>query len=202
MNLIESWLYETTNVLLIPVAIALLALLAFTLITVGGFVREVVERRASTRRWQEVRDRLLDRGGDADTRSSGFFERSDWPGLIAEFAREGQSARGDEVRLSGVASRCEIEASRRVARLNLIARAGPTLGLMATLIPMGPALLSLAESDVTTLARSLVVAFTSTIVGLLIGLLCAAMASMRRHWYAEDLAAIDELLDAFDGVRA
>lgn len=202
MNLVESWLYETTNVLLAPVAIALLALLAFTLVSLGGFLGEVIDRRASSKRWREASVSLLDRAAERTERAAAFFSRRDWPGILALFATDGRASQVGSDRLAGAAARCEVRASQLVSRLNLVARAGPTLGLMATLIPMGPALLSLADSDVSSLARSLVVAFTSTIVGLLIGLLCSAMASVRRHWYAEDLAAIDELLDSFSEARS
>jgi hypothetical protein len=163
MNPLEQLLHEATTLLMPPVVAGLLALLAWTLLALGGFLREVRDRRRAP----------------TDT------------GLAAHFARGALAAGDDAASLEMLADRCEVEASRRVTRLNLVARVGPTLGLMATLIPMGPALLALAEDDVQQLARSLVVAFPATVVGLLIGLLAAVMGSARRQWYAADMVAID-----------
>lgn len=195
MKLVESWLYDITNVLLLPVTAALLALLAFALLALGGFAREWFDRRLAISKWRDDSRSLLDRSASREARIERFVTRRDWPGMIARFAAESESAT-DPAAIRTAADRCEVEASRRVARLNLVARAGPTLGLIATLIPMGPALLALADNDVSSLARSLVVAFTATIVGLLVGLACAAMATAKRHWYAEDLVAIDALVDS------
>lgn len=192
MSLLESWLYEATKVLLLPVIVALVALGVFALVMLGGFLREVLDRRASK----------LDPGGSAQEPLGSLVAARAAPGLLGVFARSARDAGGDVGLLGEAATSCELEAARRVSRLNLVARAGPTLGLMATLIPMGPALLALADNDVAGLARSLVVAFTATVCGLLVGLLCATMASVRRHWYAADLAAVDELVARLEGARA
>lgn len=174
MNALEQLLHQATALLMVPVVVTLVVLLAWTLLACGGFLRE----------W---RDR---RGGGAEA------------GIAARFRRAATSAGDPDVtaldaaQLDALADRCEVEGGQRVTRLNLVARAGPTLGLMATLIPMGPALLALAEDDVAQLARSLVVAFTATVLGLLIGLLCAVMGSVRRQWYAADLVTVDAWIDA------
>lgn len=166
MNALETLLHEATTLLMVPVVATLVLLLAWTLLATGGFLRELRERRNAS----------------ADA------------GFAARFARSTAGIDHDPAALEALADRCELDASRRVTRLNLIARVGPTLGLMATLIPMGPALLALAEDDVAQLARSLVVAFTATVVGLLIGLLGAVMGSVRRQWYAADMVTVEAWL--------
>jgi biopolymer transport protein ExbB/TolQ len=60
---------------------------------------------------------------------------------------------------------------------------------------MGPALLSLADNDVAGLARSLALAFGATVVGLLVGLLRSVVGSVRRQWYAADLARFDAFVE-------
>ena len=72
-------------------------------------------------------------------------------------------------------------------------RVGPLLGLMGTLIPLGPALMSLASGDIQTLSKNLVVAFTTTVLGLFVGGVCFAMSLARRRWYAQDIADIEYL---------
>lgn len=163
MNTLEQLLHHATTLLMAPVVTTLAVLLVWTLLATGGFGRELLDRR----------------------RAAGPI------GLVARFHGELQRVGGGAARHEELVDRCEAEGDRRVSRLNLVARAGPTLGLMATLIPMGPALLALAEDDVAQLARSLAIAFTATVVGLLVGLLCAVMGSVRRHWYAADLLELD-----------
>ena len=48
---------------------------------------------------------------------------------------------------------------------------GPILGLLGTLIPLGPGLAALGSGDIVTLAEALTVAFDTTVTGLLIGYL-------------------------------
>src|SRR5262249_25149596 len=58
---------------------------------------------------------------------------------------------------------------RRLERTRALVRLGPALGLMGTLIPLSPALAGLAEGDVKQLTENLRVAFSVTVLGLLIG---------------------------------
>ena len=77
-------------------------------------------------------------------------------------------------------------------------RLGPILGLAGTLIPLGPALVALSTGDVATLSSRLVVAFTTTVLGLLIGGTCFAMHAIRRQWYMQDLNDIEFILKRMD----
>ena len=51
----------------------------------------------------------------------------------------------------------------------LLVKVGPSLGLLGTLIPMGTALASLATGNLDAMAGQMVVAFTTTIIGLACG---------------------------------
>ncbi len=76
-------------------------------------------------------------------------------------------------------------AARRLERSDLLTRSGPILGLMGTLIPLGPGLAALGEGNLDILATALTVAFDTTVVGLLVGLLAFISARLRRRWYDE-----------------
>lgn len=80
-------------------------------------------------------------------------------------------------------------------KTDIITRIGPTLGLMGTLIPMGPGLAALGAGDVTTLAESLTVAFDTTIVGIGSGALAYVISKIRRGWYEHYLSDLDALTD-------
>lgn len=51
----------------------------------------------------------------------------------------------------------------------LLIRLGPSLGLIGTLIPMGPALAGLANGDLVSLSQNMQVAFSTTVLGVLVG---------------------------------
>lgn len=67
------------------------------------------------------------------------------------------------------------------------------LGLMGTLIPLGPALMGLASGNVAEMARNLVVAFTATVVGLLVSGATYGIGLARRTWYARDVSDLEFL---------
>ncbi|VUD46740.1 hypothetical protein TDB9533_00885 [Thalassocella blandensis] len=72
---------------------------------------------------------------------------------------------------------------QRLERSDLLARCGPILGLMGTLIPLGPGLMALSDGNISILATALSVAFDTTVVGLLVGLLAFILSRLRRRWY-------------------
>lgn len=84
-------------------------------------------------------------------------------------------------------------AVRRLERADLLARTGPILGLMGTLIPLGPGLAALGEGDLDVLATALIVAFDTTVLGLLIGLLGFVIGRIRRRWYDSVWHQLQEL---------
>jgi len=75
------------------------------------------------------------------------------------------------------------------------------LGLMGTLIPMGPALLALAGGDIETLAKNLIVAFGSTVLGLAAGLIGHFLSMVRSRWYEQDMSDMEYLSEILFGER-
>ncbi|MCB1895726.1 MAG: MotA/TolQ/ExbB proton channel family protein [Zoogloeaceae bacterium] len=81
----------------------------------------------------------------------------------------------------------------RLEGVRLAARIAPMLGLVATMIPLGPALRALGDGRVGELASALALAFSAVIVALISATLSTLMLSLRRRWYAAELEAIDML---------
>lgn len=92
-------------------------------------------------------------------------------------------------------SEVERRARKRIERADFSARLGPILGLMGTLIPLGPGLAALGNGDVKILATSIQVAFDTTVLGLLIGLVGFVLGRLRRRWYNALLDVGDEQIE-------
>jgi len=76
-------------------------------------------------------------------------------------------------------------------RSRMVIRIGPSLGLLGTLIPMGTGLAALGQGDMTRLSSDLVIAFTTTVVGLAIGTVAYFFYTIKRRWVEEDIKNIE-----------
>ena len=85
----------------------------------------------------------------------------------------------------------DLDSMRRLERVRMLVRAGPALGLMGTLIPLAPALTGLANGNVRQLSDNLRVAFSVTVLGLLIGALAFGVALVRDRLYSQDLSDLE-----------
>ena len=82
-------------------------------------------------------------------------------------------------------------AKSRIERADFITRLAPMLGLMGTLIPLGPGLAALGDGDVSVLSTAMSVAFDTTVLGLLSGMTGFVIARLRRRWYDNALNIMD-----------
>lgn len=71
----------------------------------------------------------------------------------------------------------------RIERSDMLARVGPMLGLMGTLIPLGPGLAGLGRGELEVLATAVITAFDTTVLGLFIGIVAFVIGRFRRRWY-------------------
>ena len=69
------------------------------------------------------------------------------------------------------------------------------LGLMGTLIPMGPALAGLASGDIHSMAYNMQIAFATTVVGCLVAGIGLLVYSVKRHWFMEEISNLQYVLD-------
>ena len=66
------------------------------------------------------------------------------------------------------------------------------LGLMATIIPLGPGLAALGQGNPGELASAVTVAFDATVLGLVAGIGGLVVGKLRRRWYEELLEGMEE----------
>lgn len=84
----------------------------------------------------------------------------------------------------------ELQLLRQLEPLRLVSRIAPMLGLVATMIPMGPALMAVAGGDFQTVASQLTVAFAAVIIALLAASMTFMTLSVRRRWLLEELKTL------------
>lgn len=86
----------------------------------------------------------------------------------------------------------ELWIMRQLEWLRVVSRSAPMLGLVATMIPMGPALLALSNNDAKGIGESLAVAFSAVILALIAAAITFFVLTVRRRWLLQDLRAIEK----------
>lgn len=97
----------------------------------------------------------------------------------------------ERLRQNGGIGAIEHYGRRRIERADILARVAPMLGLMGTLIPLGPGIAALGRGEFEILARAVSVAFDTTVIGLAIGILGFVVGRVRRRWYDRVLADLE-----------
>ena len=84
------------------------------------------------------------------------------------------------------------KAKKRIATADFIARIGPMLGLMGTLIPLGPGLAALSAGEFETLSKAVITAFDTTVLGLIIGGIGFTLGKYRKQLYEKLLNRLEK----------
>lgn len=189
----------------IPTIIILLLLILLTIIMLGGFIVELfTERRVLKVSIPELVDSLhgksireveeiIDNSGLLKKQKEAYQEvvkRTALPDDLRE-ALARQMAADEEYRYR-----------RTVKVTDLIARIAPMFGLMGTLIPLGPGLIALGQGDTKTLSDSLMIAFDTTIAGLVSGAVSYFISGIRKSWYEQYMSWSQTILETILNVQA
>jgi len=86
--------------------------------------------------------------------------------------------------------------ARRTKVTDIIARVAPMFGLMGTLIPLGPGLIALAQGDTKTLSDSLLVAFDTTVAGLVSAAVAYVISGIRKGWYEKYMVGLETIMES------
>jgi len=206
-NVLQQTISIISTNLLYPVMIILIILIAGSLIELGGFLFE----------WRN-RHRDLIRMEEGAIAARATLEESDPKGAFATLGQSCSNSfvheflyrlaalyRGHpdpgvlEARLEKLLQDINFDMTKKLERSRFVARVGPMFGLMGTLIPMGPALLGLSAGDIDTLANNLIIAFGTTVVGLMAGAIGFMVATVRTRWYRHDMSDIEYLSEILFG---
>ena len=181
----------------LPVVIGLILFIAFTLFSIGWWAVEYFRER---RHMRVTLPALLDElraaeNGAAETiEKSGLLRRQ--KDALLELTKHPEFDAA--MRESLGANLLEREQSHYDGILkctDLVSKLAPMLGLMGTLIPLGPGIMALGQGDTYTLSVSLLTAFDTTIAGLIAAAFCLVISTVRRRWYAGYMADLETLMD-------
>ncbi|MCQ1538828.1 MotA/TolQ/ExbB proton channel family protein [Methanocalculus taiwanensis] len=194
-SMIMGAMFVISESLLYPAIILLLLLVIWTLLTFGRFISEYSGRvrdiEGLRNGCMETREHL--RNGHSEKAASALTQmKTNY--LLTKFLQEISKTLDHEtcrVELEKILDDYEITISKELEGLKILTRTAPMLGLMGTLIPLGPALLGLSSGDIQMLATSLVIAFSTTVLGLFVGGIAYALLLIRRRWYIQDLSDME-----------
>ena len=197
-NILTSTLDLVSQSLQIPVIIFLLLFAVAVVVLLGGLIREFRHRKTiSNAEMKNLISGISNAGCESEMLS--IIENSEIPNSQKNDLKEIISSDMDlESRIAlakKLVSSREKKLEKRLSYTDIITRIGPTLGLMGTLIPMGPGLAALGTGDIVTLSNAIIVAFDTTVVGIGAGALAYVISKIRRRWYGEYIANLDVLTD-------
>lgn len=193
---VEQVIFQVANALRVPVLVLALLALVAVLVDLGVFVIELVRRRrrdfAQLEHATKLAREAVERGDQPAAMAA--VAPVAWSGAMGQslsFLVASAVAANARDRLAKGLADFDFRSLKRLERTRLLVRAGPALGLMGTLIPLSPALAGLASGNVQALSDNLRVAFSITVLGLLIGALAFGISLIRDRLYGQDLSDLE-----------
>lgn len=196
---LKEIMHAISSGLLIPTIAVLLFLLALSLVELGGLLVEALtERRKMKVNIPELINAFQEKNIAEimkHVEGSRLFRRQKT--AIRELLKnQDLSAVSSQALARRLLAEEELNYVRITNRTDLVTRLGPMLGLMATLIPLGPGLIALGEGDPKALADALLTAFDATVTGLAAGGIAFAVSRLRKRWYEDYLSNLEALMES------
>ena len=199
-DLLTSALNVVSQSLQIPVIIFLLLFALYAVITVGGLISEYTSRKKVPVRL--IKDLIFSISRTKEiSEIEGIVKNAQIPKnqkrVLVNIARSSELKKDSREALAEKLIENEEDIiEKKLQTTDIVTKIGPTLGLMGTLIPMGPGLAALGSGDVTTLSNAIIVAFDTTVVGIGAGAVAYVVSKIRRRWYEQYLSNLDALSKA------
>jgi biopolymer transport protein ExbB/TolQ len=198
---IEHAIFRVADALLVPVLLAALAALALTIFEAGRLTAELWRRRGRNLRSLEAAAAAsiaaLDRGDS--TAAIAALDGVTWSARMAATMSalfEHRDAEDFDDWSAKALADFDYDSLRRLERTRILVRLGPALGLMGTLIPLSPGLAALSRGDTARLSEDLRIAFSVTVLGLLVGAVAYGISLVRDRLYSQDLSDLEYLTSA------
>lgn len=188
-ELLTAALNVVSQSLQIPVIIFLLIFAIFAIFAFGGLISDYSSRVKLTRQYKEKLIFSLANASSVSELTNIVSGSEIYDGqkevLLKIIDAHSLSSDSREAWALNLIEEEEVAMAKSLEKVDIVTRIGPTLGLMGTLIPMGPGLAALGSGDVSTLANAIIVAFDTTVVGIGAGAIAYVISKIRRRWYEE-----------------
>lgn len=197
---LTSLIHIISESLLTPVIILLVISVIIVLLAFGGIINEFISRKAIKSKELEELIRNVSFSKDVSQmkdvidKSNLFDYQKEVLNRIADNHDIGREAR--KALASELISDEETRLIKRTNKTDILVRVGPILGLLGTLIPLGPGLAALGSGDISTLAQALTIAFDTTVTGLSVGALAYVISKFKKQWYESDLIVTETIAEA------
>lgn len=199
-EMLSNVLHAISQSLLYPVIIGLLLFMVYAIITLGSLIYEYYHRNKINVKQIEGMVLSISNPGTPE-KITQVVEASELPRShkdniinLAKSSKIGPASQ--EALAKKLIENEEIRVAKKLEKTDIVTRLGPTLGLMGTLIPMGPGLAALGSGDIQQLANAIIIAFDTTVVGLAAGGVAYVISKIRRRWYEEDLSNLETLMES------
>ena len=192
MELISNMLFWLSNGMLIPDIIFLLFFFIKALLMIGGFYGTYIARtKIIVKLNREIGKTGVEEFLDTLPEGNGKSK-------LLEYLRKIKAAPQDRALREKLLGDYEIAADKELGQSKLLVKIGPMLGLMGTLIPMGPALVGLATGDIGSMAYNMQVAFATTVVGIVIGAIGFITLQVKQRWVADDMNILEYVVESLN----
>ena len=197
MSYISDILFWISNGLLVPVVILLIILFLRALLLIGSFFGQYLAIRRTDAFIRESLKTLSDSdAGDEELLTLGSqLSAVKANSLVLTYMQRIIESRENKALVQRLLADFEIAADKDLAISKTLTKMGPMLGLMGTLIPMGPALVGLATGDIASMAYNMQVAFATTVIGLFSSAIGFITQQVKQRWYIQDMTNLEFIVN-------
>lgn len=195
MNYISDILFWISTGLLVPVVVLLILFFLRSLLLLGNFFGQYLQTRKTDKVFREKIMNLTSETLDDFRKSLPEKPKSPLLKTLVLLMDSADSRPRRQLLLSDY----EVAADKDMALSKTLSKMGPMLGLMGTLIPMGPALVGLSTGDISSMAYNMQVAFATTVVGLFSAAIGFITQQVKQRWYTQDLNRLEFVSEVLDG---
>lgn len=186
MNFITDILYWISTGLLVPVVVLLIFFFFRALLLIGSFFGQYMMMRRTSSLISKELD-LLNKDNVRNLAEVLPKKNSSLAVIYIHRLLEADSLAMRQRLLSDY----EIASDKEISISKTLIKMGPMLGLMGTLIPMGPALVGLSTGDIASMAYNMQVAFSTTVIGLFSAAIGFITLQAKQRWYLQDLTNLE-----------
>lgn len=187
MNVISNILYWISTGLLVPVIVLLIFFFIRAIFLIGAFFGQYMQQRKVSVPFYEQVEKLTPETISDFKQTLPALPKS----VLVSYAKKIVECSGNDARIELLLSEYEIAASKELSTSKMLTKMGPILGLMGTLIPMGPALVGLATGDIASMAYNMQVAFATTVVGLVVSAIGFLTQQVKERWSIKNITMLE-----------